>query len=70
MEEFRIILISQDSDDATTLDVRAKNIDQAKDTATAYLTMNQGHFHQAIVQTPWRSMWRQAIPAIIYHNNI
>lgn len=62
MEQFRLHFeVEQDSESLPTImDIRAKDADQAKETARAYLAMVSTDYHAVTIFEPWRSMWRSS----------
>lgn len=73
MEKFRIVLTPSDSEGLLTImDITARNVDAAREQATAYLAMLGNQCKSATVMSQWKSplSWRQALDPIIFNNNL
>ena len=73
MENFRIILSPESDDDLLyQWDVRCRDVNAAREQATAYLIMSGTRYRSAIVLSPWKSQtsWRQAIAPVYNHFNL
>lgn len=62
MEQYRLHFEVEQGADAlpTIMDVRARDIDQATETARAYLAMVSEDYHAVTIYEQWRSMWRSS----------
>lgn len=62
MEQFRLHFETEQGADAlpTIMDIKAKDADQARETARAYLAMVNSDYHAVTIYEPWRSMWRSS----------
>ena len=73
MEKFRIILIPACDDDLVyEWEANCKDVEAAKEQATAYLAMSGDKFKSATVLSQWKSpsSWRQAIGRICNNFNL
>lgn len=74
MEKFLISLTPSDPSGLTVVfgPNSFKDVDAARDYARIQLALGGGNFSKATVSSQWMSenSWRQAIPDIIYNNNL
>ncbi len=73
MEKFRIILNPSDDNDLVyEWEVNCKDVEAAREQATAYLAMSGEKFKYATVLSQWKSplSWRQAIGRICNSFNL
>lgn len=73
MEKFRILLTPSSEDDLFyEWEVNCKDVEAAKESATAYLAMSGSKFKFATVLSQWKSQssWRQATARICNNFNL
>lgn len=74
MEKFRILLVPSNEEDHLYYewDVCCKDVQAAKEQATAYLAMAGDKYKSAVVISPWKSStsWRQALGQICNNFNL
>ena len=71
MEQYRLHFEVEQGAEAlpTIMDIKAKDADQAKETARAYLAMVSSEYHAVTIYEPWRSMWRSSGIRIVRTSN-
>ena len=71
MEQYRLHFETEQGSDAlpTIMDIKAKDADQARETAKAYLAMVSSEYHAVTIYEPWRSMWRSSGIRIVRTSN-
>ena len=72
MEQYRLHFEVEQGAEAlpTIMDIKAKDDDQAKETARAYLAMVSSEYHAVTIYEPWRSMWRSSGIRLVRTSNI
>lgn len=71
MDQYRLHFETEQGAEAlpTIMDIKAKDADQAKETARAYLAMVSSEYHAVTIYEPWRSMWRSSGIRIVRTSN-
>jgi len=73
MEKFRIVFVPSSNEDLFyEFENNFRDVNAASDFAKATLVMNEGRYKEARVMSRWKSdlSFRQAVPPIIYNNNL
>ena len=73
MNKFRIIFCPLNDEDLFyEWDITCRDVEEAKNQASAYLGMSGTKYKSALVLSPWKSqtMWRQAIDPIVNNFNL